>query len=227
MYLPKHQYTFKSLEELGNVQSLVDKLGNLVNIPGKNLILTSFGEIFDKKTVDIEKGDFSKAEKLFPFETPEQAESGNNAGYEYQVADTPERSSFDKIKYAKLPPTSKDKKAGVMKRCFYKNLSTGKVKEIIRSQALKLAKNRKRYEQVLCIDWEIKGPAKDQEVNGYFLEGIETRNQRRLDELKQTMSGAEVIINSPLEYVEDTRVAKSKPIRQDQGIVIPSPSKRL
>ena len=79
MYLPKHQYTFKSLEELGNVQSLVDKLGNFVNIPGKNLILTSFGEIFDKKTVDIEKGDFSKAEKLFPFETPEQAESGNNA----------------------------------------------------------------------------------------------------------------------------------------------------
>ena len=66
MYLPKHQYTFKSLDELDNIQALVDKLGNLVNIPGKNLIVTSFGEIFDRKTVDIEKGDFSKAERLFP-----------------------------------------------------------------------------------------------------------------------------------------------------------------
>ena len=228
MYLPKHQYTFKSLDELDNVQALIDKLGNLVNIPGKNLIVTSFGEIFDRKTVDIEKGDFSKAERLFPSESPEQAESRDNSGYEYLTSDTPERSSFSKITSTKLPPSSKEKQAGVMKRCFYKNTSTGKVKEILRPQAIKLAKNRERFEQVFCIDWEIKGPAKDQTINGYFLEGIETRNQRRLNELKEVMPGAEALINSPAEYVEDTLIAQAQPIQQqNKDIVIPSPGKRL
>jgi len=228
MYLPKHQYTFKSLDELDNVQALIDKLGNLVNIPGKNLIVTSFGDIFDRKTVDIEKGDFSKAERLFPTESPEQAELGSSSGYEYLTADTPERSSFSKVTSTKLPPSSKEKQAGVMKRCFYKNTSTGKVKEILRPQAIKLAKNRERYEQVVCIDWEIKGPAKDQTINGYFLEGIETRNQKRLSELKEVMPGAEGLINSPAEYVEDTLIKQSQPIqKQDKDIVIPSPGKRL
>ena len=228
MYLPKHQYTFKSLDELDNIQALVDKQGNLVNIPGKNLIVTSFGEVFDRKTVDIEKGDFSKAERLFPSESPEQAESGDKAGYEYLTTNTPERSSFSKISSTKLPPSSKEKQAGIMKRCFYKNTSTGKVKEILRPQAIKLAKNRERFEQVVCIDWEIKGPAKDQTINGYFLEGIETRNQKRLSELKEVMPGAEVFINSPAEYVEDTLIKQSQPIqKQDKDIVIPSPGKRL
>lgn len=228
MYLPKHQFTFKSLDELDNVQALIDKLGNLVNIPGKNLIVTSFGEIFDRKTVDIEKGDFSKAEKLYPSESPEQLEAGSKSGYEYVVSDEAERSSFNKIKSTKLPPSSKEKKAGIMKRCFYKNTSTGKVKEILRPQAIKLANNRERFEQVVCIDWEIKGPAKDQTVNGYFLEGIETRNQRRLDELEQAMPGTEALISNALEYVEDTLISQSQPIKQQsKDIVIPSPGKRL
>lgn len=228
MYLPKHQYTFKSLDELDNIQALVDNLGNLVNIPGKNLIVTSFGEIFDRKSVNIEKGDFSKAERLFPFESPEQAESRGNSGYEYLTSDTPERSSFDKITPIKLPPSSKEKQAGVMKRCFYKNTSTGKVKEILNTQAIKLAKNRERFEQVVCIDWEIKGPAKDQTINGYFLEGIESRNQNRLDQLKGAMPGAEVLIGGPSEYVEDTLVQSGKSIQpQNTDIVIPSPGKRL
>lgn len=228
MYLPKHQYTFKSLDELGDVQALVDKLGNLVNIPGKNLIVTAFGEVFDRKTVDIEKGDFSKAEKLFPSKSPEQSELGNNSGYEYELSDTPERSSLSNIRPVKLPPSSKDKKAGIMKRCFYKNTSTGDVKEILKPQAVRLANNRERFEQVICIDWNIKGPAKDQTINGYFLQGIETKNQKTLDQLKDLMPGVEVLINGPSEYVEDTLIPNSDTINpQNNDLVIPSPGKRL
>lgn len=227
MYLPKHQYTFKSLADLDNIDSLIDEAGNLVQIAGKGLVVTSFGEIFDRKTINIEKGDFSKAKKLFPAPSTEQVESNNSTGFEY-TGNEPQRSSQSKVIPHKLPPTSKERQAGIMKRCFYKNTSTGDVKEILRNRALSLAQRRERYEQVVCIDWEIKGPVKDQTINGYFLEGIETRNKKKLDELKQVMPGAEVLINSPVEYVEDTLIPQSQPIQQqDRDIVIPSPGKRL
>lgn len=228
MYLPKHQYTFKSLDELDKIEALIDNAGNIVNVPGKNLIVTSFGEIYDRKTVNISKGDFSNAEQLFPIQSTEQTESPNQSGYEFQTSDSPERASFDSIISSKTPPTSDQMEAGSIKRCFYKNLSTGKVKEITNSQATELVNSKQRFEQVVCIDWEIKGPAKDQTVNGYFLEGIETRNQRRLDELKQAMPGTEALISNALEYVEDTLISQSQPIKQqNKDIVIPSPGKRL
>lgn len=227
MYLPKHQYTFKSLADLDNIDSLIDEAGKLVQIAGKGLVVTSFGEIFDRKTINIEKGDFSKAKKLFPAPSTEQVESNNSTGFEY-TGNEPQRSSQSKVIPHKLPPTSKERQAGIMKRCFYKNTSTGDVKEILRNRALSLAQRRERYEQVVCIDWEIKGPVKDQTINGYFLEGIETRNKKKLDELKQVMPGAEILINSPVEYVEDTLIPQSQPIQQqDRDIVIPSPGKRL
>lgn len=228
MYLPKHQYTFKSLADLDNIDSLIDEAGKLVQIAGKGLVVTSFGEIFDRKTIDIEKGDFSKAKKLFPAPSSEQIESNNSPGFEYRDNTDLQRSSQSKVIPHKLPPTSKERQAGIMKRCFYKNTSTGDVKEILRNRALSLAQRRERYEQVICIDWEIKGPVKDQTINGYFLEGVETRNQRKLDELKEVMPGAETLINSPVEYVEDTLITQSQPIQQQNtDIVIPSPGKRL
>jgi hypothetical protein len=218
MYLPKHQYTFKSLADLDNIDSLIDEAGNLVQIAGKGLAVTSFGEIFDRKTIDIEKGDFSKAKKLYPAPSTEQIELNNN----------PQLSSQNKIISHKLPPTSKERQAGIMKRCFYKNTSTGEIKEILKTRASSLAKRRERYEQVVCIDWEIKGPLKNQTINGYFLEGIETRNQRKLNELKEVMPGVEALINSPAEYVEDTLIAQSQPIQQQNNdIIIPAPGKRL
>lgn len=228
MYLPKHQYTFKSLDELANVEALVDKLGNLFNKPGKNLVVTSFGEVFDRKTVDIERGDFSKAEKLFPTESPEQAESRDSSGYEYLTADTPERSSFSKITSTKLPPSSKEIEAGVMKRCFYKNTSTGKVKEILRTQAIKLAKNRQRFEQVVCLDWVIKGPAKDQTINGYYLSGVESRNEKQIQKLKEALPGAETLIQSPTEYLQEVIIPEGQAIKPTPpGLDIPAPSKGL
>lgn len=228
MYLPKHQYTKKTLEEIDALFNLkiaqgytsassvlIEKIKNSLNNQNTEIIVTSTGQIFSTLGIDFEKGDFSKAvELILTNQNNDPTLSDNNRG--------------SIVNSTKLPPTSKEKQAGVMTRCFYKNTSTGKVKEILRPQAIKLAKNRERYEQVACIDWEIKGPAKDQNVNGYFLEGIETRNQRRLNELKEVIPGVELLINNALEYVEDTLIIQSQPIQQQNtDIVIPSPGKRL
>jgi len=226
MYLPKHQFTIKSLEELPNVSSLVDPEGNPVNILGKNIILTSLGQLFDRRTVDIEKGNFSNAIRLFPVSSPEDTESQNSPGYEFETADTPARTSLGNILPTKLPPTSKQKQAGVMTRCFYRNISTGKVKEISQIQANKVLLEGQRYEQVLCVDWEIKGPAKDQTVNGYFLEGVETRNTQTIELLKQALPGTESLISGPNEYLEDTTPNFVQPtVTDNTTITVPAPSK--
>lgn len=228
MYLPKHQYTKKTLEELdalfnlkiggktGKVSnSIVERVTQMLNNQNTQVVVTSTGQVFSTLGIDFEKGDFSNAIELVK----------TNENTDPTLFDNDRGSD---VKSIKLPPSSKEKQAGVMKRCFYKNLSTGKVKEIIRPKAIKLAKTRERFEQVVCVDWEIKGPAKDQTVKGYFLEGIETRNKKKLDQLKKVMSGAELLIGGPLEYVQDTLSPKSETIKkQDKDIVIPSPGKRL
>lgn len=226
MYLPKHQYTIKSIQELKNVSLLTDSQGNLVSIPGKNIILTSTGELFDRRTVDVERGNFTDAVKLFPTTSPEETESENSPGYEFEVDGFPVRTSLGKILPAKLPPTDKEKQAGVMTRCFYKNTSTGKVKEITQTQANSVIAEGERFEKVLCVDWQIKGPAKDQTINGYFLEGIETQNQRTIDLLKQSLPGTEALIQSPGEYVEDITPQFIQPVKpENTKITLPAPSK--
>lgn len=107
-------------------------------------------------------------------------------------------------------------------------MSTGKVKEILKTQADDFLIQGQRFEKVLCVDWEIKGPGKDQTVNGYFLEGVETRNQRTLEQLKQTLPGVEQLIEGPGEYLEDILIQGSTSLLpRDNSIVIPAPGKRL
>ncbi len=228
MYLPKHQYTKKTLEELGALfdlkiggstgtlsESIVERITQTLGNQNTEVVVVSTGQIFSILGIDFEKGDFSNAVELV--QTNEKTDPtlfDNDRGSD--------------IKSTKLPPSSKEIKAGVMKRCFYKNTSTGKVKEVLKPVAAKLAMRRQRFEQVVCIEWKIKGPAKDQLINGYFLEGIETKNQKILDQLKEVMPGAETLINSASEYVEDTlplttTTQKLKNVKID----IPSPGKSI
>ena len=225
MYLPKHQYVIKKVSELGDVGGVRDQVGNVFNQLNKQVVLTSTGEIFDTLGINFNKGDFSKAISLFTIPSTEKAEEDQN---NTTFLDNGYKSSSDKVKSVKLPPTSLDLQNGVMRRCFYKNTSTGKVKEISKYEASKLAGNRQRYESVLCVDWLIKGPAKDQTLNGYLLEGIESKNKKTLEDLKQVMSGVETVLMNPLEFVQDTLPVKNPVIqKQNIDIVIPSPGKRL
>ncbi len=65
-------------------------------------------------------------------------------------------------------------------------------------------------------------------VNGYFLEGIESRNTKTLKELKKELPGAEALIDGPVEFVRDIKFPEDDlPKKQDTDVVIPSPGKKL
>ena len=211
MYLPKSQYKLSKVKDIPNVKDVIDRLGNFIN-SNKEVVLTSFGTMFDKAGIDFDKGDFSKALELFSTGDPEDTESQEQPGYEFDK-DNPELNSSGKTVSLKLPPTTADIKKGIMQRCFYYNKCTGKALEISKVQLKNLATNKD-----LCTELAI----------GYFLEGLETVNNRTIKEIKKTIPVIEALIKSPLEYVEDTFIPLSTEYKtQIKDIVIPSPGKKL
>jgi len=226
MYLPKSQYKLTKVKDIPNVKEVVDRLGNFIN-SNKQVILTSFGTIFDKAGIDFDKGDFSKAMELFSTGAAEESESSDKPGYEFDK-DNPEINSSVKSFSLKLPPTSDDRKRGIMQRCFYYNKCTGKASEVSKVQLKNFSINKDLCTELAIADWYIKGSAKDRTINGYFLEGLETINSKTVQELKKTIPVIEGLIKSPLEYVEDTFVPSSKEYQpQKKDIIIPSPGKEL
>ena len=220
MYLPKSQYKLTDMSELpGDVVALVDQAGEIIE-SNKKIVLTAYGTIFDTAGVNFDKGDFSKAKKLFIQKSDEDFDRGTE--------DNPTLSSDSNAKSLKLPPTTADRSKGVVKRCFYYNKCTGKASEISKPQLKNMAINKDHCTVLAIADWYIKGPAKDRTINGYFLEGLETVNNRTIQEIKKTIPVIEALIESPLEYVEDTFIPSSTEYKpQIKDIVIPSPGKEL
>jgi len=219
MYLPKHQYEFKKQSDLDGIEGLRDKAGEVIN-SNKEIVITSTGKIFDKLGIDFEKGDFSKAKELFVKTFKEDVDPGlNDEGQEEYSSSETRAVSF------KTPPNRKNLKDGIMTRVFYKNTSTGKVKEITLNSAKEVEKTMRSYEKIYYTPWFVKGPAKDQIVNGYFLEGMETKNQNILNQLAQEIPGAELLIKGPTEYLVDTLPITDNNIQPlKTGFDIPSPS---
>ena len=219
MYLPKHQYEFKKQSDLDGIEGLRDKAGEIIN-SNKDIVITSTGKIFDKLGIDFEKGDFSKAKELFVKTFKEDVDPGlNDEGQEEYSSSETRAASF------KTPPNRKALKDGIMMRVFYKNTSTGKVKEITLNSAKQVEKTKKSYEKLFYTPWFVKGPAKDQIVNGFFLEGMETKNQNILNQLAQEIPGAELLIKGPTEYLVDTLPITDNNIQPVKtGFDIPSPS---
>ena len=238
MYLPKSQYIANKLSELKD--RVTEELGTfavpttdpkkysnylrvLDNLKSGNpdIILTSTGKIYSRIGVDLSKGDFSNAVELFPINPEDDKEEPvefNNLN----------KSSDNSIKTLKLPPSTKELRSGRMKRCFYKNIATGKISEILEAKSVKLIPTLQKYEKVVCVNWLIAGPLKDQTVNGFFLEGIESRNNKTLNQLKKQIPGVEALIEGPAEFVRDIKFPEDDlPKKQDMGIVIPSPGKKL
>jgi len=238
MYLPKSQYVADKLSELkdkiteeldtfkmpeGNSTKYKNYLKVVKNLKSGNpdVILTATGEIFSSIGVDLEKGNFSNAIKLFTIDPDEDKDEGEDLN-----ADN--RNSEETSKSLKLPPTTADRSKGVFKRCFYYNKCTGKASEISKPQLKNMAINKDKCTVLAIADWYIKGPAKDRTVNGYFLEGLETVNSKTIQEIKKTIPVIEALIQSPLEYVEDTFIPSSTEYKaQIKDIVIPSPGKEL
>jgi len=226
MYLPKSQYQLISLEELSafnkvDFKNNIDDKGKAKRIAetlrnqNTEVILTAFGTLFSTIGANLKNGDFSKAVELKILKGFNNPTLFDEDLEDYKVS-------------LKLPPTSADKAKGMMKRFFYKNKSTGNVKELSVVQFLDLTKSKEKYIQLTHIDWLIKGPAKDQIIDGYFLEGIETKNAKTIEALKKAMPGTELLIEGPTEYVKDTLpIGSNNPQPQDIQFDIPSPGKSV
>ena len=219
MYLPKSQYTLKSLDEI-EAGALTDTSGNLVKIAGKNIVVTSFGAYYDKGTVDLSNGNFSNAKRLIPLSTSEDRDEFPSAG------NTDLRKSLDSIVPLKLPPTSEDRRNGVMVRCFYNNKCTGQLFEISKTQLTKLYRTQDKCVSTASINWIIKGPAQNQTLNGYFLEGVASLNQKTVNQLATIIPGIEAILPDPTEYLEELTIpGAQQPQTTPLGLNIPAPSK--
>jgi len=220
MYLPKSQYKKLEKSDLSDeVASLRNKAGEIIN-SNKEVILTATGQLFEKAGIDFDKGDFSKAKELFINLFDEKIDQG--------TTESPVLSSDSLVKSIKLKPTSKEKKAGFKKRFLYKNKSTGKIKEVLLPIAKVIANNQQKYETLVSFNWLIAGPVEDQNLNGYFLEGIRSRNQKTLDEIKKFIPEADVILKDPLEFVIDTLpVTEKTVIRQEASFDIPAPGRSI
>jgi len=197
-------------------KQLVDGLGGLVN-PNKQVVLTSLGRIFDKGGINFDTGDFSKATELFQTDNPESTEvNGLTFG-------SPNATSTKKV-----PPTTKDRKQGVMKRYFIKNKCTGTIAETTKVGFLKLRNSEDRCIELEVIDWIVAGVIEDTTVNGYFLEGVKTKNEKVLSKLEKKIPGIRNLIPDPVEYVEEVTIPTTSPIvKQERDIIIPSPGKSL
>lgn len=227
MYLPKHQYIQRKISELGDLEGMLDEAGNLITNLNKSVIVTAAGVVYDLVGVNLDRGDFTNAKRLFPKVSTAIEEQNTNSPGSLNEED-PQLGSRENTISVKLPPTTKERELGIMKRCFYRNLSTGKVKEVLKPQALKLQQSRQKYEQIVCVDWVVKGPLEDQLIKGYFLEGVRSKNEKTLQLLEKNMPGVDTLITSPAEYVENTNIqAIQQPTVNNPGLIIPSPGKKL
>ena len=91
---------------------------------------------------------------------------------------------------------------GKTKRYFIKAKNSGKVSEVSKDtyqQAQTTLPNQIFAE----IDWVIKGPAEDKNINGYMYEGAESKNKKTIQALEKQMPGVSLLIKDYKFLVEE------------------------
>jgi hypothetical protein len=112
-------------------------------------------------------------------------------------------------KLFKPTPTSGQTKSGVLPRYFVQDKLTNKVAET----------DKQSYDQAQKIptvrtaqtDWIIKGPAEDQNFNGYPFEGAASKNKKAIEALEKQMPGISTFITDYSFLVQEPAV-NQKPL---------------
>lgn len=102
----------------------------------------------------------------------------------------------------KKKPTQSEKDKGTTKRNFIQDKDNGKILETdpdTYAQAKETLVNSIFAE----IDWNIKGPAENQIINGYPYEGAESKNRKTIQALEKTMPGISTFITDYKYLVEE------------------------
>ncbi len=223
MYIPKSQYVFKKMSDLlQDGEQLLDPKGIPVPNIGQDFVLSSTGAIFAKAGINFDTGDFSKAVRLV------RGLSNKDIKVPQQTSDKSSEGPLEVLGSLKISPTTTDLKKGEMKRYFVKNKCTGTLAETTKKRYEILKSQNDRCIQLETIDWIISGVVDDTTVNGYFLEGVKSLNEKTLKRLEKKLPGIKVLIPNAVEYVTELNINTTTPIlEQERDIVVPSPGKSL
>ena len=98
--------------------------------------------------------------------------------------------------------TSADRKNGVTKRYFAQDRKDGKIVETDKD-TFQRAQQELTDRNLAQVDWLIKGPAEDKEINGYLFEGAATKNKNTIQALEKTIPGISTFVTDYSFLVED------------------------
>lgn len=91
---------------------------------------------------------------------------------------------------------------GVARRFFIQDKKNNKISETD-IQTYLLAQKDLPNRRFAEIDWIIKGPSEDKNINGYKYEGAESRNKKTIQDLEKQMPGISLYVTNYKEFVQE------------------------
>jgi hypothetical protein len=113
---------------------------------------------------------------------------------------------------------------GVTKRYFVQDKKTNKIQET--DQQTFLQARQLPNTNFATVDWIIKGPAEDQNFNGYPFEGAASKNEKAIKALESQIPGISTVVTDYTLLVQDP-TANQNPQTTSQTIVERDPAVQL
>jgi hypothetical protein len=127
--------------------------------------------------------------------------------------------------FFKFKPKKGDSRRGITQRFFIQPKTTQKISEVDLDTYTQ-AQNQLINYNFAQVDWIIKGPAEDQNFNGYLYEGAASKNQKAIQALESQMPGISTFVTNYSELVEEP-VSKVDTALESQIIKVEDPLTEL
>lgn len=118
-----------------------------------------------------------------------------------------------------------DSERGKTQRFFIQPKTTQKISEVDK-QTYYQAQNQLVNYNFAQVDWNIKGPANDQMINGYPFEGAASKNKKAIQALESQMPGISTFVTNYSELVEEPVIKKDLAL-DSQTTVVEDPLTKL
>lgn len=111
-----------------------------------------------------------------------------------------------------------DSRKGVLQRFFIQPKTTQKISEVDLDTYTQAQDQLVNY-NFAQVDWNIKGPANDQMINGYPFEGAASKNKKAIQALESQMPGISTFITNYSELVEEPVIKKDLALDSQTTVV--------
>lgn len=103
-------------------------------------------------------------------------------------------------------PTTSQYEQGFYVRFFAQHKYTGEVVELGKGTYSELKNQSTVYHYpsyfVGSLEWRLRGPVADQEINGYIVEGAQTTNEYYISEAEKVLLNIRTYLTDPTQFVE-------------------------